>query len=172
MSRWWYIQGVPKVRSSNFMRYNFWSKLYFFIKFLKDVYKLPYRVHVLRSSVTGMPHLFLSHSVAVAAWSGIQNLELQISILTFFFTWRAGATSTIQTRLGSWKKFIFWAFIQTKKIIIPAPFFSKKGFFTSLQIWDELIVACRTNLRFSWTCSRLGLLTVVTATSSSFHFCI
>ena len=34
----WYIQGVPKVRSSNFMHYNFWSKLYFYMKFLKDVY--------------------------------------------------------------------------------------------------------------------------------------
>ena len=32
------IQGVPKVRSSNFMRCNFWSKLYFYMKFLEDVY--------------------------------------------------------------------------------------------------------------------------------------
>ena len=32
------IQGVPKVRSSNFMHYNFWSKLYFYMKFLEDVY--------------------------------------------------------------------------------------------------------------------------------------
>ena len=32
------IQGVPKVRSSNFMRYNFWSKLYSCMKFLQDVY--------------------------------------------------------------------------------------------------------------------------------------
>ena len=31
------IQGVPKVRSSNFMRYNFWSKLHFYMKFLKYV---------------------------------------------------------------------------------------------------------------------------------------
>ena len=31
------LQGVPKVRSSNFMLYNFWSKLYFYMKFL-DVY--------------------------------------------------------------------------------------------------------------------------------------
>ena len=31
-------QGVPKVRFSNFMRYNFWSKLYSCMKFLEDVY--------------------------------------------------------------------------------------------------------------------------------------
>ena len=31
------LQDVPKVRSSNFMHYNFWSKLYFYMKFL-DVY--------------------------------------------------------------------------------------------------------------------------------------
>ena len=32
------IQGVPKVLSSNFMHYTFWSKLYFYMKFLEDVY--------------------------------------------------------------------------------------------------------------------------------------
>ena len=32
------IQGVPKVHSSNFMHYNFWSKIYFYMKFPEDVY--------------------------------------------------------------------------------------------------------------------------------------
>ena len=32
------IQGVPKDRSSDFMHYNFWSKLYFYMKLLEDVY--------------------------------------------------------------------------------------------------------------------------------------
>ena len=33
------VQGVPKVCSSNLMHYNFWwSKLYFYMKFLEDVY--------------------------------------------------------------------------------------------------------------------------------------
>ena len=32
------VQGVPKVRSSKFMHYNFWSKLYFYMKYLEDVY--------------------------------------------------------------------------------------------------------------------------------------
>ena len=37
------IQGVPKVCSSNFMRYNFWSKLHFYMKFLKYVsYSIEY----------------------------------------------------------------------------------------------------------------------------------
>ena len=34
----WLLQGVPKVRSCNFMHYIFWSKLYFYMKFLEDVY--------------------------------------------------------------------------------------------------------------------------------------
>ena len=32
------IQGVPKVRSSNLMHSNFWSKVYFYMKFLEHVY--------------------------------------------------------------------------------------------------------------------------------------
>ena len=32
------LQGVPKVRSSYYMRHNFWSKLHFCMIFLKDVY--------------------------------------------------------------------------------------------------------------------------------------
>ena len=32
------IQGVPKVRSSKFMHHDFWSKLYFYMKLLEDVY--------------------------------------------------------------------------------------------------------------------------------------
>ena len=33
-----FVQDVPKVRSSNFIHYNFSSKLYFYMKFLEDVY--------------------------------------------------------------------------------------------------------------------------------------
>ena len=32
------IQGVPKVRSSKFMHHDFWSKPYFYMKLLDDVY--------------------------------------------------------------------------------------------------------------------------------------
>ena len=81
----------------------------------------------LSSSVTGMPPLFLyhkSHSETIAAWSGIHCVESQmiLTILSFFITWYAGAFSNANNiffRLSSWKKSIFWAFIQ-KKIIIQA----------------------------------------------------
>ena len=32
------LQGVPKVGSSDFMHYSFWSKLSFYLKFLEVVY--------------------------------------------------------------------------------------------------------------------------------------
>ena len=32
------LQGVPKVRSPIYMRYNFWSKLYVYMKFLEDIF--------------------------------------------------------------------------------------------------------------------------------------
>ena len=32
------IVDSPEIRSSYFMRYNFWSKLYSYMKFLQDVY--------------------------------------------------------------------------------------------------------------------------------------
>ena len=32
------LQGLPKVGSSDFMYYSFWSKLSFYLKFLEDVY--------------------------------------------------------------------------------------------------------------------------------------
>ena len=121
---------------------------------------LLYQVHIFRSSVTGMPPLFLyhkSHSETIAAWSGIHCVESQmiLTILSFFITWYAGAFSKANN--------IF--------------------FRVSVQIWDELITSCffwllfftisgASNLHFSWTCSRLGLLTVVRASSSSFLFCI
>ena len=119
------LQGVPKVRSCNFMHYNFWSKLYFVHEIARCL--LLYQVHIFRSSVTGMPPLFLyhkSHSETIAAWSGIHCVESQmiLTILSFFITWYAGAFSNANNiffELSSWKKSIFWAFIQ-KKIIIQA----------------------------------------------------
>ena len=92
------IQGVPKVHSSNFMHYNFWSKLYFYMKFLENVYFSMTYSHVLRISVTGMLFLlllfFLSHTAAIAAWCGIQLVDPQMIIFNFFITWCTGASST------------------------------------------------------------------------------
>ena len=53
-----HVQGVPKVRSSYFTRHNFSSKLYFYIKFLKDVY---YSIEYMYSEVQypACPLLFL-----------------------------------------------------------------------------------------------------------------
>ena len=85
-------------------------------------------------------------------------------------------TSITFFRLGSWKN-IYILGIHPKKA------FPQWDFWTSLQIWHQLHVAWRTeqsfffaisgafNLRFLWTCSRLSLLTVVRATSSSFLCC-
>ena len=44
-----------------------------------------YREHVFRISVTGIPLVFLSHSVAVAAWSGIQHLDPQMTHFELFY---------------------------------------------------------------------------------------
>ena len=49
---------------------------------------------------------FLSHSVGVAAWSGLQHVEPQMIYFehSYHLDWYAGATSTSQTfffRLGS-----------------------------------------------------------------------
>ena len=76
-------------------------------------------------------------------------------------------------RLGRWKKkiyYIFWAFIQ-KKIIIPVSFHSKDFvlLYKFEKSWSLLRGLSRSffalsgasNLRFPWTCSSLGLLTVV-----------
>ena len=80
------IQGVPKVRSSVFMHYNFWSKLYFYMKFLKDVY---FSIKYMYSEFQKLacPFVFLSHSVAVAAWNGIQRVDPQMIHFELFITW-------------------------------------------------------------------------------------
>ena len=38
LRRFYRVQGVPKVRSSYFMHYNFWSKLYLYMKLLEGVH--------------------------------------------------------------------------------------------------------------------------------------
>ena len=119
-----FLQGVPKIRScNNFMYYNFWSKLYFYMKFLEDVY---FSIEYMYSEFQQLacPFCFLSHCVAVAAWSGIQRVDPQM--IHFFITWCAGASSTPKQyffSLGSWKKII--PGIHPKQIIIPTPFHSK-----------------------------------------------
>ena len=50
--------------------------------------------------------VFLSHSVAVAAWSGILRVDPQMIYIELFITWCAGASSAPKQylfSLGSWK---------------------------------------------------------------------
>ena len=60
------LRGVPNVRSSNFMHYIFLSKLYFYLKFLEDVYFTIEDVYS-EFQLLAYPFCFLSHSVAVEA---------------------------------------------------------------------------------------------------------
>ena len=72
------IQGVPKVCSSKFMHHNVWSKLYFYMKLLEDVYfSIEYMYSEFQLLACSFC-FFLSHSVAVAAWSGIQLVDPQM----------------------------------------------------------------------------------------------
>ena len=75
-SSWLLVQGVAKVRSSNFMHSNFWPKLYIDITFLEDVY---FSIEYMYSEFQYWHafFIFLSHSVAVVAWSGIQRVDPQ-----------------------------------------------------------------------------------------------
>ena len=84
--RWEYLHGVPKDRSSNFMHYNFWSRLYFYVKFLEDVY-FPIEYMYSESQLLACPFFvfFLSLSIAVAASSGIQRVDPQMIHLELFY---------------------------------------------------------------------------------------
>ena len=83
--RWEYLHGVPKDRSSNFMHYNFWSRLYFYVKFLEDVY-FPIEYMYSEFQLLACPFfVFLSLSIAVAASSGIQRVDPQMIHLELFY---------------------------------------------------------------------------------------
>ena len=93
-----YLQGVPKVRSANLMHYNFWSKLYFSMKFLEDVY------------------FSIKYMCSEFQWLACPFCFF-ITFCSFFITWCAGFSSTpkhILSSLGSWKKNLFWVFIQKR----------------------------------------------------------
>ena len=161
------VQGVPKVRSSYFLRYNFWSKLYSYMKFL-----LLHQLHIFRISVISIPPL-----------SRIQHVEPQMMYFEIFYHLLRRSHFNAQT-------VFFW--IRQLQKIYTLGIHSKKGnhlgpiysnafvplfkFETSWSLLRGLIggffpYVRASNLRFSWTCSRLGLLSVVRATSLSFLFC-
>ena len=133
------IHGVPKVCSSNFMHYNFWSKLYFYMKFLENVYFSITYSHVLRISVTGMLFLlllfFLSHTAAIAAWCRIQLVDPQMIIFNFFYHLVHRSQFNPQTifvyySLGTWKKTSWGHSFKKDNHSCPLP---QQGFCTSSQ---------------------------------------
>ena len=129
------LQGVPKVRSSDLIHSNFWSKLYFYMKFLEHVISLPSTcIQNFRNWHARFD--FLSHSVAVAAWSGIQCVDPQMIHFQHFYHLLHRSQSTPKHYLfilGILKKYILG--IYPEKIMIPASFHSKAFvyFFTNLR---------------------------------------
>ena len=128
------IQGVPEVRSSKFMHHNFWSKLHFYMKCWKMFISL-LSTCIQNFSYWHALFVFLSHSVAVAAWSRIQLVDPQMIYFEFFYHLVRKGQFNPQTifvylfSLGSWKNIILG--IHPKKIIIPTSFHSKILYFST-----------------------------------------
>ena len=106
------LQLVSKVRSSNFMHYDVWSKLLFVHEISRCLFL--YRVHVFWISVTGMPFLFcLFVVVFFITFCSRCGMEWDTAcrptddpFRAFFINWCAGASSTPKQysfSLGSWK---------------------------------------------------------------------
>ena len=140
------IQGAPKVRSSNFMHYNFWSKLYFYMKFLQDVY---FSIEYMSSEFQWLacPYCFLSHSVAVASWSGIQRVDPQMIHFELFYHLVRRSQFNPQT-IFVWFRQLKKAYFghSSKKDNHPRPL-PQQCFCTSFQIWGELGVTWQTKQR-------------------------
>ena len=104
------------------MHYNFWSKLYFYMKLLEDV---NFSIKYMYSEFQWLACPFC-FCITFCSRCGMKWDTAFGSILSFFITWCAGSSSTPKQNLfssGSWKKFILG--IHLKKITIPAPFYSK-----------------------------------------------
>ena len=105
------------------MRYNFWSKRYFYMKFLKDVYC---SIGYLYSEVQwpACPLFFITFRTDVAGWSWISHVapvEAQMIHFEVFYHLVRKSHFDPQTisflRLRRWKKiyvYVFWAFIQKR----------------------------------------------------------
>ena len=110
------------------MHYNFWSNLYFYMKFLEDVY---FSIKYMYSEFQWLacPFCFVLFFVFFITFCSRRDMKWDTafgSISSFFITWCAGSSSTPKQNLfslGNWKKYILG--IHTKKIIIPVPFHSK-----------------------------------------------
>ena len=119
------------------MRYNFWSKLYFYIQFLTDINSsIKYTRSASQSSMSLLfvffCFCFKSLSVAVAAKAGINHVACKAPDYPFW-AWYAGVTSNLKQ--------------YNQKYNHPG-LFPQKCLCTSSQIWDELNVVWRTEKRF------------------------
>ena len=106
------------------MRYNFWSKRYFYMKFLKDVY-CSIGTCIQKFSNQHALCFFITFRKDVAAWSWISHVapvEAQMIHFEVFYHLVRKSLFDPQTisflRLRSWKQiyvYVFWAFIQKRK---------------------------------------------------------
>ena len=76
------VQGVPKVCSSNLMHYNFWSKLYFYMKFLEDVY---FSIKNMFSEFQLLACPFCFFITFCSRWIGIQRVDPQMIHFELFY---------------------------------------------------------------------------------------
>ena len=166
------------------MCYNFWSILYFYMKFLEDTYC---SIDYLYSEVQywHAPFVFFITfcSYCSMEWDALWRAtdDLCWAFLSPGTQEPLASHKQYCFRLGSWKKKNSLG-INPKKIIILAPFHRKA--FVPLYTFkmSQLLlggpsnvffaITEASNLRFSWRCSGLSLLTVVRATLLSFLFCI
>ena len=121
------------------MLYNFWSKLYFYLKFLEDVYftiENMYQMFSYWHTLFVCLFFFIRFcSRCGMKWNTACRPQM-IHFELFFITWCAGARSAPTQylfSLGSWKKKKTYICIHPKKIII-----------SSTAIWDELGVTWQT----------------------------
>ena len=135
-----YIQGVPKVRSSNFMHYKFWSKLYFYMKFLEDVYFSTEYMHSEFSNWHVLFDFFITFcSHCAMKW----DTACRPTDDPFWAFLSPGAQESVHPQtlcvyFRKLKKYILGLLIlgiHPKKIMIPASFHSKAFvyFFTNLR---------------------------------------
>ena len=121
------LQGIPKVRPSNFMHYNFWSKLYCYMKFLQDVY---FSIEYVCPEFQYWHALFVFF-ITFCSRCGLKwDTACRPTDDPFWAFSSPGACAGVSSTpkqylfsLDSWKKLILG--IHPKKIIIPAPFHRK-----------------------------------------------
>ena len=130
-----FLQGPPKVRSSNFMHYNFWSKLYFYMKFLKDVY---FSTEYMHSEFQLLACAFWFFIIFCSRCGMKWDRACRPTDDPFWAFLSPGAQEPVHPQIvfvyfRQLKKYILG--IHPKKIMIPASFHSKafEYFFTNLR---------------------------------------